>query len=317
VTKSNLTMLRPSFPIMNFSSVKSNEVEAYFTWFLSQIPERIAFLRECYAASGNRTDELDFSPESLKPLWVWFCTAKLLPNQEAELQQIRKELDDWLSQVLQFYKANRYSMSGEQFFIALDMVLYFLEVLRRNNQSLQWQICTPSPVTRNTNQPVLAGFQYGVQINPWQLHHLFCLYVQAEPYVSPDKLYMFYDSYLDNLYGKYVPLGRKVTWEEQAHLIKNQGYPANNEIISDLLAWLRDINWPGALTIAEYLRGIGEPLLEYLPEVFSSNDDIWIGWIRSEVIEFWPKELQIKAREISVKYGRLILEEANDRDLEE
>ncbi|MGM0714303.1 DUF5071 domain-containing protein [Brevibacillus parabrevis] len=317
MTKSKLNMLKPPFPAINLPAAESREAEAYFTWFLKQLPERMAFLRERYAASGNQSDELDFSPESLKSLWVWFCTKKLLPNQEAELQQIRENLNVWLTQVLQFHKANRYSISGEQFFIALDLAIYFLEVLRQNNPSLQWQIGTSSPVTKNENQPVLAGFQYGVQVNPWQLHHLFCLYVQAEPYISEDELYLFYESYLDNLYGKDIPLGRKVTWGEQAHYMKSQSYPATAELIPELLEWLRDINWPGAMTIAEYVRELGEPLLEYLPEVFSSNDDIWIGWLRSEVIAFWPEELQQKAEEIGKKYGRFTLEqEATEHDLE-
>ncbi|WP_175393389.1 DUF5071 domain-containing protein [Brevibacillus laterosporus] len=94
--------------------------------------------------------------------------------------------------------------------------------------------------------------------------------------------------------------------------IKNHGYPANDEIIPDLLGWLRDINWPGSLTIAEYVRGIGETLLQYLPDVFTSDDDIWIGWVISKVIHYWPEDLREKAREIAVKYERPFLEEVND-----
>lgn len=166
MTNPNLSMMKPSFSIKPFASMEQSEADAYFMWFLEQIPVRIEYLRKRYEAGGNTLEDLNFSPGSLMPLWEWFHREKLLPYSEEELQCAMKENETWLSEVLHFSRFNHYDITYEQFFVAFDIALYFIEVLRLNHPELLWQLGRFSPVTNNINQPVIAGFKYGVELNP-------------------------------------------------------------------------------------------------------------------------------------------------------
>lgn len=117
---------------------------------------------------------------------------------------------------------------------------------------------------------------------------------------------LLYEAYLDNIYGCYLPLGPKTTWDEQAQTFKTGCYPTENSLIPSLLRWLQDLNWPGAIVIADHLVQIGEPLLKYLPEVFASNDEDWIENVIFSIVEYWPLELQEKVKEIAHNYEVII-----------
>jgi pimeloyl-ACP methyl ester carboxylesterase len=81
-----------------------------------------------------------------------------------------------------------------------------------------------------------------------------------------------------------TPIGDKSTWDEQARAIVRRGYPEVASLLPDLVAWLQDLNWPGALTIAEFLVSIGAPVLPHIKAVLASQDRIWQYWIITEVV---------------------------------
>jgi hypothetical protein len=56
------------------------------------------------------------------------------------------------------------------------------------------------------------------------------------------------------------------------------GYPAVDPILSELLTWLQDYNWPVAPVLAPFLASIGSPLISPIDSVFASNDEIWKYW---------------------------------------
>lgn len=88
------------------------------------------------------------------------------------------------------------------------------------------------------------------------------------------------------------PFGPKLDWRHQAEQIA-----AGEIVISDsglpmLLEWLMDMNWPGAIIIAEHLPTYGLRLGLYLKPVFESGDDIWIQGVLAVLSEkfdgrFW------------------------------
>lgn len=45
-----------------------------------------------------------------------------------------------------------------------------------------------------------------------------------------------------------------------------------------LLEWLKDLNWPGADVIANYLTAFSAELREPIRDVLRSGDNIWIRW---------------------------------------
>lgn len=57
----------------------------------------------------------------------------------------------------------------------------------------------------------------------------------------------------NDLYQLVQPQGRKEIWEKCAKLLINIGYPRNKLIVADLFKWLQDMNWPGSLSIRNFL----------------------------------------------------------------
>ena len=66
---------------------------------------------------------------------------------------------------------------------------------------------------------------------------------------------------------------------EAANRIVNAGYPAVKPVLSELLEWLQDYNWPVAKVLAPFLAGIGSPLIAHIDHVFSTSDDTWKYWM--------------------------------------
>lgn len=62
---------------------------------------------------------------------------------------------------------------------------------------------------------------------------------------------------------------------EQASLI---GFPALNPILSDLLVWVQDANWPVAAGTASLLSKAGPEIVPHIKAVLVSEDSIWKYW---------------------------------------
>lgn len=66
---------------------------------------------------------------------------------------------------------------------------------------------------------------------------------------------------------------------DEIYLLRELGYPRIRYTIPKLFQMLMDYNWPSARKASELLLEIGTPVLDYLDEVFNSNDTIWIYWV--------------------------------------
>lgn len=75
------------------------------------------------------------------------------------------------------------------------------------------------------------------------------------------------------------PNGSKDEWLLQAKCIANGNIKISIADIPMLLEWLKDMNWPGASIIAEYLVSYGQLLTEPIRDVLKSGDMIWIYWV--------------------------------------
>ena len=89
----------------------------------------------------------------------------------------------------------------------------------------------------------------------------------------------------------HVPNGPKSSWLEQAKEIIAVGYPSVADKLPDLVAWLQDINWPGAREISDFLSSIGEPVIPHVKSVLQGNDRIWQYWVLWSVVNQWPHKL--------------------------
>ena len=79
--------------------------------------------------------------------------------------------------------------------------------------------------------------------------------------------------------------------EEAAKVLLRLGYPRVQNVLGQLLEWLQDINWPGAQEIAELLVSVGKPVVPFVKEVLSGNDQVWKYWVLEFLVNRWPVEL--------------------------
>jgi hypothetical protein len=71
---------------------------------------------------------------------------------------------------------------------------------------------------------------------------------------------------------------------ERAKAAAAAGYPAVAEVLPELVAWLKDYNWPVAKVLAPFLATIGLPLLPHVKAAFASGDAIWEYWVLRKVV---------------------------------
>lgn len=89
----------------------------------------------------------------------------------------------------------------------------------------------------------------------------------------------------------HVPNGPKSTWITQANEIIARGYPAVDALLPELVAWLKDINWPGAQPIAEFLVSIGSPVVPHVKSVLQEKDRVWQYFVLNWLVDQWPREM--------------------------
>lgn len=69
------------------------------------------------------------------------------------------------------------------------------------------------------------------------------------------------------------------------------GWPGVEPVISELLKWIQDYNWPVAHTLAPFLASVGRPLAPYLRPVLEGDDELWKYWVIDAVLVDAPDEL--------------------------
>jgi len=79
--------------------------------------------------------------------------------------------------------------------------------------------------------------------------------------------------------------------------LKNYTLEELDPILMDLLEWVQDINWPVAIPMSAFLKGIKRPLIPHIKKVFAGNDFIWIYWILTFVINDWHRDLILELKD--------------------
>lgn len=90
----------------------------------------------------------------------------------------------------------------------------------------------------------------------------------------------------DNLSLLIMPSNRKSTWENAAKVLVHIGYPRIQPIVFELIDWLQDINWPGAIQIIDLLTTVDKKKLvieiekkleiKVVDDVPIKEDDMWL-----------------------------------------
>jgi hypothetical protein len=173
-----------------FQNMTDDQAELFLDQYLQLRAERLAALnrRYCQTGGGNESD-LDFSPDSLEPIWAW--AAKQLCRREftpAELQHVKS-----LPSSVQDYKP---PLSEDSLTLINDIAYYFAEVVIRTLGGVQWTVCkTKVKGYIDRNQPVLGGFSapgFQLGINPrTRVKHLALKALDGE--AGEDALFQAYE----------------------------------------------------------------------------------------------------------------------------
>ena len=138
-----------------FNSLSLDEAETFFKWFQSHIPTRIEYLAQ---QSGCT---LDYSFESLVPLWKWFLNnAQVEPVTNATKEEMRRHLYNHLKQHIEYV----ISEEDEQFslqtlYIIRDVSMYVGEIFVKYSNKIKWSFHTNPEQDSFANIPLLDGFE--------------------------------------------------------------------------------------------------------------------------------------------------------------
>ncbi|MBU5213090.1 hypothetical protein MHI39_19885 [Heyndrickxia sp. FSL K6-6286] len=158
-------LMSPSLELKPFEKMTKKEAENHFNWYLSEIPNRIALLRETFSKTGEgKIEDLDFTPKSLQKIWEWF-----LPNIEIISKsddEINEEINEIPVQFKDIISIDRRKFSTGTLSIGMDIAIYFAEIFIKNYDNLTWGLITKPKSLVYVNRPVVVGFSSGVELDP-------------------------------------------------------------------------------------------------------------------------------------------------------
>lgn len=144
---------------------KASEGRSYFTWFLSEVPQRLAQLANVVSSSTpDLAGVLRLSPESLVPLGTWFCSVVTACTKGED--QVTRELSA-MSERARRMGVEDWALTTESLSIAVDLGIYLGEVFIKQDPRLRWELCTRPKRDVSYNQPVLEGGK--MRLDPIQL----------------------------------------------------------------------------------------------------------------------------------------------------
>lgn len=138
-----------------FDSLSLDETETFFKWHQSHIPMRIEYLAQ---RSGCA---LDYSFESLIPLWSWFLThAQVEPVTYPTKRKLRMHLNNHHKQHIDYVTSQENSqLSLQTLYIIRDIGMYVGEIFIRCSSKINWSFHTDTEQDSFANIPLLTGFE--------------------------------------------------------------------------------------------------------------------------------------------------------------
>lgn len=155
-------LMIPPFNCNSFKEFNKKQVEEYFQWYVEQIGYRIEVLSN-FLKYEEETISLDFSIESLIPLWNWY-ESKIIVEQKNE-EELLKEIQKYPSWMKDEISTTKISLQTYKF--GMDIAIYFAEIIRKRSEGkIQWGYFTKPQNRASVNQPVLLGFKAEMDLNP-------------------------------------------------------------------------------------------------------------------------------------------------------
>jgi len=140
-----------------FATKSTKELRTYRDWFNENKEKRLKILYQAVISTKGFEDwKMDFTSQSLKPLYKWFCEQleirKLTQKEYKEKQsKIPKELE---------IKINDWDFTIRTYSLFVDISFYFGEVFIHQYNYLHWeQFMTRSKRHVNRGHMVICGFK--------------------------------------------------------------------------------------------------------------------------------------------------------------
>ena len=159
-------LMTTPFKLIPFHDMSKNQANQYYLWFLSVKEERIRWLEE-YISLDDKDINLDYSPESLVKVWNWFESKIQWENKTEE--EIKLEVDRRPEKYRNSTPYCTQKMTTLTLAIAMDISIYFGEMLIVNNPTIYWGYRTRPKQLDGVNRPVLLGFRYAGCVFPYTL----------------------------------------------------------------------------------------------------------------------------------------------------
>jgi len=141
----------------DFASMTPKQTRENFEWFISKIPERMDYFRNRCASDLNIPMEiLDYSPDSLIPVWRWFLKiARIEKTPKDEVAEMERKVghlgEHWII---------RERLTVVSQFILRDIGMYLGETFIKTYISIHWDFFMKPKNEVSAKRPVLFGFVY-------------------------------------------------------------------------------------------------------------------------------------------------------------
>ena len=156
-------MMIPPFRIDKFTNLTPKEAKQHFEWFIEEIPNRIEYLKELLRDDGIG-DILDYTPESLIPLWDWYeGKIRIEKKSKEKYEEELAETPEWVHPYIQDE-----DLSIDTLKYCMDVSIYFAEVMIRNNSpKITWGYFTKPKNHVSINRPTLFGFKANTSLDTY------------------------------------------------------------------------------------------------------------------------------------------------------
>jgi hypothetical protein len=150
--------IQPPFTLKLWEMSKK-ELRDYFRWFQEVMSERINELASTVKSSHGFEDwKPDYTPNSLDALGSWFATqVQTRPRTQEEIEKLAAQSP---------FPSSSQELTNQTISLAMDIAMYFSQVLLRNNPSLRWDQLFGSKKYIDYGQPVLVEFADKIPRNP-------------------------------------------------------------------------------------------------------------------------------------------------------
>jgi hypothetical protein len=185
-------VINPPFSL-EFREMPRKELREFFRWYMDQIPRRIDELTRVVKGSpGFDGWEPDLTPDSLDSLGVWFAShVETRERTPEEMRKIRESLTFPI-------KIGNWELTNRTFSLAIDIGMYFSQVLIKAKPSFQWQqplggkrfVYYGWPVLKGETRSVLSPTHMGITV----------AYSMAEKEDKGDGLRRYFNTWL-NMYS--------------------------------------------------------------------------------------------------------------------